>query len=70
MGKVRPTFVKRPAREIVEKYEEYLTTDFEHNKKVVEIVARPKTKKLRNMIAGYVTHLMRLKERQREEGTE
>ncbi|WP_088334804.1 MULTISPECIES: 30S ribosomal protein S17e [unclassified Methanopyrus] len=70
MGKVRPTFVKRPAREIVEKYEEYLTTDFEHNKKVVEIVARPKTKKLRNMIAGYVTHLMRLKERQREEWTE
>ncbi|WP_456482378.1 30S ribosomal protein S17e [Methanopyrus sp.] len=70
MGKVRPTFVKRPAREIVEKYEEYLTTDFEHNKKVVEIVARPKTKKLRNLIAGYVTHLMRLKERQREEGAE
>ncbi|MEO2241070.1 MAG: 30S ribosomal protein S17e [Euryarchaeota archaeon] len=66
MGKVRPSFVKRPAREIVEKYEEYLTTDFEHNKKVVEIVAEPKTKRLRNLIAGYVTHLMRLKERQEE----
>ncbi|NPB01282.1 MAG: 30S ribosomal protein S17e [Methanopyri archaeon] len=66
MGKVRPTYVKRPAREIVEKYEEYLTTDFEHNKKVVEIVAEPKTKRLRNLIAGYVTHLMALKEKERE----
>ncbi|MEM0119038.1 MAG: hypothetical protein QXJ38_01420, partial [Thermofilaceae archaeon] len=35
MGKVRPLYVKRTARRLLEKYPDKFTEDFEHNKRVV-----------------------------------
>ncbi|RLE59601.1 MAG: 30S ribosomal protein S17e, partial [Thermoprotei archaeon] len=35
MGKVRPAFIKRTARRLLEKYPDAFTTDFEHNKRMV-----------------------------------
>lgn len=55
MGKIRPTFVKRIAEELVKKFPDKFTTDFEHNKKMVDEVADVATVKVRNRIAGYVT---------------
>lgn len=59
MGRVRTKTVKRAARLIVEKYVSKLTLDFQTNKKIAEEVASIPTKRLRNKIAGFVTHLMR-----------
>lgn len=58
MGKVRIRVVKRTARMLLEKYPELFTRDFEHNKKVVSKLVDTKSKKLRNLITGYVTHLV------------
>ncbi|HEX69207.1 MAG TPA: 30S ribosomal protein S17e [Candidatus Bathyarchaeota archaeon] len=58
MGKVRTEHVKRIARELVERFPDKFTTDFENNKRVLESVAEIPTSKLRNKIAGYITRLM------------
>lgn len=55
MGRIRQTFIKRTGDELIEKFEDRFTTDFETNKRVVEEVALISTKRLRNRIAGYIT---------------
>jgi len=59
MGRVRTKTVKKASRQIIEKYYMRLTTDFSINKKVCEEIATIPTKRLRNKIAGFVTHMMR-----------
>merc|ERR1712118_94707 len=56
---VRTKTVKRTARLIVEKYYGKLTLDFQVNKKIAEEVATIPSKRLRNKIAGFTTHLMK-----------
>ena len=68
MGKVRTTLVKRTARKLLEKYPELFTGDFEHNKKMVSQLIEYDSKKLRNQIAGYITHLVNIaKKREKKE---
>jgi len=55
LGRIRQTFIKRTGDELIEKFEDKFTRDFETNKKVVEEVALISTKRLRNRIAGYIT---------------
>ncbi|ORM42191.1 40S ribosomal protein S17 [Babesia sp. Xinjiang] len=59
MGRVRTKTVKRAARQIVEKYYAKLGLDFHFNKKVAEEVAQIPSKRMRNKVAGFITHLMR-----------
>ena len=59
MGRVRTKTVKKAARVIVEKYYAKLTLDFQMNKKIAEEVATIPSKRLRNKIAGFTTHLMK-----------
>ena len=59
MGRVRTKTVKRTAATIVEKYYQKLALDFENNKRSVSECADLPSKKMRNKIAGYVTHLMK-----------
>ena len=59
MGRVRTKTVKRAARQLIEKYYHKLTLDFHLNKKILDSVADVSTKRLRNKIAGFTTHLMR-----------
>ena len=59
MGRIKNKTVKRAAREVIEKYYIKLTHDFDVNKKILDYVAKISTKRLRNKIAGYTTHLMK-----------
>ncbi len=63
MGKVYTSLVKRTARKLLEMYPDLFTTDFEHNKRVVAQLVEVESKKLRNQIAGYLTRLVRLRQR-------
>ena len=56
---VRTKTVKKSARTIVEKYYTRLTLDFHTNKRIIDDVAILPSKRMRNKIAGYTTHLMR-----------
>jgi len=55
MGNIRPTYIKRVAIELVKKYPELFTDDYQHNKATVEKITDIQNSKLRNRIAGYVT---------------
>jgi len=51
--------VKKASRQIIEKYYSRLTLDFATNKRMAEEVAIIPSKRLRNKIAGFTTHLMK-----------
>merc|ERR1712054_555758 len=59
MGRVRTKTVKKSAKVIIERYYPKLTLDFETNKRICDEIAIIASKRLRNKIAGYTTHLMR-----------
>jgi small subunit ribosomal protein S17e len=60
MGRIRTTFVKRTAEKIMRLKPEAFTTKFEENKhKIVEYAEIP-SKKLRNLIAGYITKKVKI----------
>lgn len=63
MGKVRPTFIKRTARELLEKYRDRFKPDFEHNKRVVQELTNIRSKRIRNRVAGYITRLIKIEMR-------
>lgn len=55
MGNIRQTYIKRIAIELVRRYPNEFSTDFEANKKLVAQLTDVPTIKMRNRIAGYVT---------------
>ena len=55
MGNVRPTFIKRVAIDLIEKYPTYFNSDFQHNKEQLEKVTTIRDKSMKNYIAGYLT---------------
>ena len=59
MGRVRTKTIKKAARLIVERYYTKLTLDFHTNKQICAEVAVIPSKRLRNQISGFVTHLMK-----------
>ena len=59
MGGVRNKNIKRAAKKLVEIYFGKLTSDFDFNKRIIDEVAVIQSKRLRNQIAGYTTHLVR-----------
>ncbi|CAK9195250.1 unnamed protein product [Sphagnum troendelagicum] len=58
-GRVRTKTVKKASRVIIERYYSRMTLDFQTNKKIAEEVAIIPSKRLRNKIAGFATHLMK-----------
>ncbi|ALU11741.1 30S ribosomal protein S17 [Ignicoccus islandicus DSM 13165] len=66
MGKIRINVVKRTARKLLNMYPDLFIRDFEHNKKVVNELIEVRSKKLRNQIAGYITHLKKVEERRQK----
>merc|ERR1712166_1507894 len=63
MGRVRTKTVKRASRAIIEKYYGKLTKDFHVNERIIDDIAVIQSKRMRNKIAGYTSHLMKRIER-------
>ncbi|HDM23250.1 MAG TPA: 30S ribosomal protein S17e [Methanomicrobia archaeon] len=59
MGRIRPTFIKRIAREIVEKYSKELSRDFYKNREFLEDKVKFPNDKMKNRVVGYVTTLVK-----------
>ena len=64
MGKVRTLMVKRTARKLLNEYPDLFTDDFEHNKMIVRKIVDINSKRVKNKIAGYITHLVKIRKRQ------
>nr|7MPI_BR Chain BR, 40S ribosomal protein S17-A [Saccharomyces cerevisiae]7MPJ_BR Chain BR, 40S ribosomal protein S17-A [Saccharomyces cerevisiae]7N8B_BR Chain BR, 40S ribosomal protein S17-A [Saccharomyces cerevisiae] len=58
-GRVRTKTVKRASKALIERYYPKLTLDFQTNKRLCDEIATIQSKRLRNKIAGYTTHLMK-----------
>ena len=58
MGRVKTKQIKRIALQLVELHRDKFKTNFTDNKKIVKEFAEIPSKKMRNVIAGYVTRLM------------
>ena len=55
MGRVRPTYIKRVAIDLVRNYSDRFNEDFDHNKSIVEELTDVESLAMRNRITGYVT---------------
>jgi small subunit ribosomal protein S17e len=62
MGRIKTKKIKRETNNLMEKHGDSFTTDFEKNKQLVSQYADIPSKKIRNVIAGYVTRLVKSKE--------
>ncbi len=57
MGRIKTKFIKRKTRELLKQHGDNFTADFTENKKVADRYTKVQSKKLRNIIAGYMTRL-------------
>lgn len=64
MGSVRSERIKRVARELVEKYPDKFSTDYEANKKVLGEITIISSNTIRNQLAGYISHLKKIEQKQ------
>ena len=64
MGKVRTDSVKRISNKILRNFPNRFTKDFDENKKILaqDVKIEVKSKRLRNRIVGYMTHLVKIRE--------
>ena len=64
MGKVRILLIKNVSKELVSKYPDVFTTDFEQNKRIIDNYLEIDSKHLRNRISGYIVNLLKIKYRE------
>jgi len=57
LGKVRTETVKRVSRELLRRFPDRFSGDFETDKQAVNELVLTQSKRLRNRIAGYITRL-------------
>ena len=57
MGSVRTEQIKRVAKELIRRFPDKFSNDFEENKKMVGMLTQGTTVKVRNQIAGYITRV-------------
>jgi len=61
MGRIKTALIKRVTNKLVQQNRDDFKKDFGSNKKLVTEFADVKSKKIRNVIAGYVTRLINAK---------
>ena len=60
MGKVKTEHIKRLAKELMERFPDKFSSDFDANKHAVDALTQGATTKVRNQVAGYITHTISL----------
>jgi small subunit ribosomal protein S17e len=55
LGKVKTEQIKRVGKELMERFPDRFTTNFDENKRLVETLTQGTTTRVRNQIAGYIT---------------
>jgi len=58
MSKVRQTYIKRLAKDLVSADSERFSEDFEENKQELKETEEFESKKLRNRVAGYIVRVV------------
>lgn len=56
MGNVRTEQIKRVAKELIRRFPDKFSNNFDENKHTVDTLVQGATTKVRNQIAGYITH--------------
>jgi small subunit ribosomal protein S17e len=59
MGRIKTTMIKNIGERLYKDHKDEFTTDFEKNKEIVKKYVDIPSKKLRNIVAGYITRLKR-----------
>ena len=69
MGNVRTEQIKRTAKELIKRFPDKFSNDFENNKHLVNSLVQGGTPKVLNQIAGYITRFVAAEQRQLREET-
>lgn len=64
MGKVRTVLIKNVSKELINKYPNIFSTDFEKNKRLLDKYLEIDSKHLRNRISGYIVSLLKIREKE------
>jgi small subunit ribosomal protein S17e len=59
MGRIKTGLVKRISKELIKAHGGQFSSDFTKNKDVLKQISNMPSKKIRNIVAGYVTRLNR-----------
>ncbi len=65
MGNVRTEQIKRTAKELIKRYHDKFSGDFESNKHLVNSLVQGGTPKVKNQIAGYITRALAAESKER-----
>jgi len=57
VGRIKTSFIKNLARDLLEKEPEKFSTDYKKNKEIIKQLLDIKSKRMRNIVAGYITSL-------------
>jgi small subunit ribosomal protein S17e len=60
LGKVKTEHIKRLGQELLERFPEKFSSNFDDNKRTVDELTEGATTKVRNQVAGYITHTVSL----------
>ena len=60
MGKVKTEHIKRLGQELMERFPDKFSSNFDDNKHTVDALTEGATTKVRNQVAGYITHTISL----------
>jgi small subunit ribosomal protein S17e len=60
LGKVKTEHIKRLAQELMLRFPNKFSSNFDDNKHAVDALTRGATTKVRNQVAGYITHTISL----------
>ena len=63
MGRIKTAKVKRMTKEIMKEHKDVFTEEFAKNKELVNKTTDVKSKKLRNVVSGYITRLQKRQEK-------
>jgi small subunit ribosomal protein S17e len=58
MGSIKNTAIKRLAGELIRQHADKFSEEFEHNKTALASTVRIESKKVRNILAGYISKEM------------